>query len=336
MAVLGVMAFHAGLPGFSGGFLGVDVFFVLSGFLITTLLVREHRSKGTIALPAFYMRRTLRLLPALLGLVVFLQVWSQGFIFPEQVRQLHRETAATLLYVANWGVLAGVVSPLGFFGHAWSLAIEEQFYIVWPLTLRALLGRTSRTTMLALLAAAAAASALWRASMADDPDRFNRAFYGSDTRAEELLAGCFLAVLLQSPSTAAALGRSRLVPVLGGASALVLALMFSQAEWPAAWMLRGGFSVVTLSTALLLLTLQVSPEGVLARVLSWRPLVAIGSISYGLYLWQQPVILAISPRMFDLGALPIAVARFVVTFAMATLSWVLIERAALRWKRRWR
>jgi len=329
------MAFHANLPGARGGFLGVDIFFVLSGFLITTLLVREHEHHGTIRLGRFYMRRTLRLLPALLALVVALHVWSTGFVFPEQVRQLRRETVATLFYVANWAQIAGYINPLGYFGHAWSLAIEEQFYIVWPLALRAMLGRFSRKTILAILAAAATASALLRTALARDPESFSRAFHGSDTRAEALLIGCFLAICLLSPKVAAAARRSAIPRILGVFATATLALLFTQTSWPSDFVFHGGFTLAALATALVLLDLETSPRGILARVLSWKPLVAIGQISYGLYLWHQPIVMAVAPWSVQASMAEINVLRFVATFAFATLSWFLVERPLLGLKRKW-
>jgi len=330
------MAFHAGLPASQGGFLGVDIFFVLSGFLITSLLVREHAQRGTIRLGRFYMRRTLRLLPALLALVVFLHVWSLWWWpFPEQVRQLRRETAATLLYVANWAQIAGYVNPLGLFGHAWSLAIEEQFYILWPLALRAMLGRLSRSAILAVIAAAAAASALLRAVLAGNPDSLSRAFHGSDTRAEALLVGCFLALWLTTPAALAAARRSGVTRVLGTAAAVVLALLMTQTSWPADWMLRGGFTLTALAVALVLLDLQVSPRSVFARALACKPLAAIGRISYGLYLWHQPMFLAFTSATLAAAPVEVAVVRFAATFVMATLSWLLVERFFLRRKQAW-
>ncbi|MFN2428186.1 MAG: acyltransferase family protein [Candidatus Binatia bacterium] len=335
VAVLAVMAFHANLPWAEGGFYGVDVFFVLSGFLITTLLAREQEGHRTIRLGRFYMRRTLRLLPALLTLVVVLHVWSLWFVYPEQVRQLRRESAATLLYVANWAQIAGYIKPLGFFGHAWSLAIEEQFYIVWPLALGVMLRHLSRTTILAVIASAAVASALWRAVLAGDPDGFSRAFHGSDTRAEALLIGCFLAMSLQSPAVLAAVRRRRAAPVLGAAAAAVLALMFTLTTWPSPGILRGGLTVTALATAMLILHLQAWPGGALARTLAWRPLAATGQISYGLYLWQQPVILTLTPAILAAGPVETAAVRFAVTFAMAILSWVIVERFFLKRKKAW-
>ena len=339
IAVLAVMAFHANLPFARGGFIGVDIFFVLSGYLITTLLVREQARSGTIALGRFYMRRTLRLLPALLALVVVLHVWSFWWILPGPVWQLRRETVATLLYMANWAEIAGILSPLGCFSHAWSLAIEEQFYIVWPLVLRAMLGTFSRTVVLGVVAAMAAASALLRAVLLQGPETFSRVFHGSDTRAETILVGCFLALLLQTPSALVPARWSGVTRGLAGVAVLVLAVLAVFASTTSEWMLRSGFSITALAAALVVLELQVSPQGLLARSLAWKPLASVGMISYGLYLWHWPVFLTaflmfppVSPA--DPSFTETAV-RFAATFVMASVSWFLVERPFLRWKRSW-
>jgi len=336
VAVLAVMAYHAAMPWAEGGFLGVDIFFVLSGFLITTLLAREQARSGTLRLGRFYMRRTLRLLPALVTVAAFVHIYVWWTAAPAPVvAVLRRETALTLLYMANWAQVAGLLHPFGFFGHAWSLAIEEQFYILWPLALGTMLRHLSRPAILAILAAAAAASALLRALLWDGPASFSRAFHGSDTRAEALLVGALVALLLAwgyLPSRA--VKRATSGP-LAAAAALVLAILLTQASSMSDRMFHGGFTVAAVATALLLVDLQRSPDGACARVLSWPPLVAIGRISYGLYLWHWPLFLICRPEALGISPLAATFVRLAATFGAATLSWVLIERPFLRWKQHW-
>ncbi len=338
IAVLAVMLFHAGVPLFPGGFLGVDIFFVLSGYLITTLLAAEFASSGTIALGRFYMRRALRLFPALLLLVAVLQVWTMRatFLFPGQLAEVRREIVTTLLYVANWAQVARIVEPLGFLSHTWSLAIEEQFYIVWPLALGWLLKSVSRPAACWIVAAGALASALARAMLWTGPESFARVFHGSDTRAEALLAGCLLALLLgQRAFAEMAATRRAAVSAAAAVAALVLAWLFSQAATESGWMYRGGFSLAAAAAMLVILDLRIAPGGAIARILSVAPAVAIGRISYGLYLWHWPIFLVLSPWITGLSPGPTLAVRFLVTFAVAALSWFVLERPVLSWKRRW-
>ena len=166
VAVLAVLGFHGGVPFMRGGFLGVDVFFVLSGFLITSLLYEEWRRTGAIRLRAFYMRRVLRLLPALILLLLALTIYAIWLPWPDQRARLRAEIAFTLLYVANWALAFRLVPDLGFLAHAWSLAIEEQFYLVWPLALLLLLRSGVRLPrVIALVMLAIVASAAWRAAL---------------------------------------------------------------------------------------------------------------------------------------------------------------------------
>lgn len=336
VAVLGVMGYHAGLAPLGGGFLGVDVFFVLSGFLITTLLAAEHRRSGRIRLLAFWARRTLRLLPALVVMCALLKAWVWHLPWPALAGPVDREIAATLLYVANWAEIAGLVRPLGFFGHAWSLAIEEQFYIAWPLLLGAMLARWLRTTTIAVVAAAAAGSGLLRAWMWTGPEASMRVFHGSDTRAEALLLGCVTALVLEAGLLPRDPSSTRFLRAAAGVSSLLLAVAFACASPDSAWMFRGGFSVVALATAVLLVELVTTEQGPLARALASRPLVATGRISYGLYLWHWPVFLLLAPAFTGLGPAATVAARFAASFLAASASWLLVERHFLRWKEQWR
>lgn len=335
VAVLAVMAYHAEMPWAAGGFLGVDIFFVLSGFLITTLLVRERARSGTIRLGRFYMRRTLRLLPALVTVVAFVHLYAWWSAAPAYaLAVIRKETALTLLYVANWGQVAGLLHPVGFFGHAWSLAIEEQFYILWPLALGAMLGRLSQTAVLATVAAAAAASALLRALLWHGPASFSRAFHGSDTRAEALLIGCLVALLLAWGYLPTRDVKRATNPVTALA-VVALGILVTHASAMSDRMFHGGFTLAAVATAVLLVDLQRSPGGACARILSWPPLVAVGRISYGLYLWHWPLFLICRPDLLGISPLAATFVRLAATFAAATLSWVLVERHFLAWKQRW-
>ena len=200
-AVLAVMMFHGGIPHMDGGFMGVDAFFVLSGFLITSLLIGEWRQALTIKLGAFWARRARRLLPALLLMLLFVAFFASVIVPKGTYGALRLDALATLLYVSNWHFIlvnsnyfneTSASSPLL---HTWSLAVEEQFYVIWPLVVLAVLHFTrSLRALFALCCAAAIASAIWMYHVYDGGLNTNRAYLGTDTRSQCLFIGCALAV----------------------------------------------------------------------------------------------------------------------------------------------
>ena len=200
-AVLAVMMFHGGIPHMDGGFMGVDAFFVLSGFLITSLLIGEWRQSLTIKLGAFWARRARRLLPALLLMLLFVAFFASVIVPKGTYGALRLDALATLLYVSNWHFIlvnsnyfneTSASSPLL---HTWSLAVEEQFYVIWPLVVLGVLHFTrSLRALFALCCAAAIASAVWMSVVYDGGVNTNRAYLGTDTRSQCLFIGCALAV----------------------------------------------------------------------------------------------------------------------------------------------
>ena len=341
LAVLAVLLFHAGVSWLPGGFLGVDVFFVLSGFLISTLLLAEWRRTGKVDLVAFWGRRARRLLPALLLLVLVVVTVGRLLLDPETVHLLRADALAALLYVANWrmlvrghgGYFAATASPSPL-QHTWSLGIEEQFYLIWPLLLLLLMwrggspGRVLRFSIAGAAVSAALAGLLFRPGA--DP---SRVYYGTDTRAQALLCGCALAALL-------ATGRVRLNRrgrlLLGALAALAVAGLgwaWAAAQGDASWLYRGGLLLVALATTAVLAQVSLVPRSVCARVLSLPPLPAIGKISYGLYLWHWPVFLALDAERTGLSGAALLLARVAVSVVTATLSCWLVERPIRQ--RRW-
>jgi peptidoglycan/LPS O-acetylase OafA/YrhL len=353
LAVTAVLAFHGGMPWARGGFLGVDAFFVLSGYLITGLLLAEWEQTGRIDLRAFWVRRARRLLPALFVLVIVVTVFARTLMPREDTALLRGDGLAALFYVANWRMIlrggdyfAQTASPSPL-QHTWSLGIEEQFYVAWPLLLVVLLvglarwhaGRRRALRRVAIACAAGvAASALLLAVLyrAEDP---GRSYYGTDTRGASLLTGAGLAVVLAAHRSGdghrdRTLKVSRLVrAVLGalaGAAVLTLAWAWTQMEGGDPWLYLGGLLVVALAVAVVLLHVVLVPGGWPERLLALAPLVLLGRISYGVYLWHWPVFLTVNAERTGHQGAVLFVVRCLVTVGIAALSYELIERPVRR------
>jgi peptidoglycan/LPS O-acetylase OafA/YrhL len=344
LAVLAVLGAHAGIPFLPGGFVGVDVFFVLSGFLITSLLYAELAATGRIDLGGFWTRRARRLLPAALVMIVAVLAARPLFV-PDSVVALRRDAIAAALWSGNWRwalqgtdyfALGGTPSPLQ---HTWSLAVEEQFYVVWPLLLlacRAMKGR--RLLAFSLAGVAASAVATYVLARVASP---GRVYFGTDTRAQELLVGAAVAALLASTwrwRVANPLGRRSpqlaghpWLPLLLSACGLAALAGIATTADGAPSEFRDGLLLLTALAAAALVAGAVLDSGhAVARFLSTRLLVGIGRISYGLYLWHWPVYLALDGERTGLHGYVLAALRVAVTGALAGASFVLIERPAQR------
>jgi peptidoglycan/LPS O-acetylase OafA/YrhL len=340
------MAFHAGVSWLPGGFLGVDAFFVLSGFLITSLLLRERLATGRIALGAFWGRRARRLLPALLLVLVVVAVAGRWLLDPETVHLLRADSLAALFYVANWrmllrghgGYFAATASPSPL-EHTWSLGIEEQFYLFWPLLLLLLLLRKARLrALIGLCLAGALASAVAAAALFHPGADPSRVYYGTDTRVQALLIGAALAAVLAlrppadlGPRRLARLSRTGAVAALAGA--LATGWAWTHAGGTSRWLYTGGFLAVAVATAALIAHIALAPTGGTARLLSVPPLPAIGRISYGLYLWHWPVYQAATAERTGQAGVRLLALRVAITVVVALASYLLLEQPIRR--RRW-
>lgn len=329
IAILAVMAHHFE-PTLTGGFLGVDVFFVLSGYLITTLLVDEHDLRAEVSLGRFYARRGLRLLPALVPLFLVVGVLWVLRPYPSALGPVG-SGVAVLAYVGNW-IVAASHDGLGYLSHTWSLAIEEQFYLLWPL---AFLWATRR--------APAARIGPWLVGLAAliGIVRFagwltlgtTALLYVTPTRADGLVLGCGLALTLRALPQLGAwrFARHRAVGWIALATLVALFVVTAESE---AFAYLGGVSAAVIAAGALIVNLELTPLSALGRVLAVQPLPAIGRISYGLYLFHYPIALYLyrptdrTPATFGL--------ELGLTFAIATASYLLIERPALRLKTRFR
>jgi len=333
VALLGVLLFHAdgALP---GGYLGVDLFFVLSGYLITALLLREFHETGRIDLYGFWVRRCRRLFPALLSLMPVVAIYGRFFARPEELQTLRTEALASLGYVANWYAIFGhrsywqlfqAPSPLE---HTWSLAIEEQFYLVWPVLAVLVLKRGGARAMLALavlLSAASVAAMLLLFSPGDT----SRVYLGTDTRMVAVLLGAALATVLAPGATWPA-ARVRKLDALGALAAAGLAVAWVRLRGTDAFLYRGGLWLTELAVLVLIACAVMDRQSLVARALSLRPLRLLGTVSYGVYLWHWPVNVLFNGDRLSLHGLPLQALRFAITFAVAGLSYRFLERPIRR------
>lgn len=346
IAILAVLLRHAPIAGWRrgalwGGWIGVDIFFVLSGFLITTLLLQEYRQDSGISLQRFYARRALRLAPAL---VVMLVIWCgyswMGFTEPE-ARRTCWQAVVTIFYMTNW-VKAFCIFPMDQLSPMWTLAVEEQFYLVWPVVLVILLRLGARSqTLIVVLATGAVLSAILRIWLyADGPCNLERLYCGSDTRADTLLIGCILSVLALSGTLDRVKPYRKLLGAAAVFSTVVLVFVGSlvpESRWP---LYFGAFTLVAMATAVVLAWLLCHPESRVAKVLSSFPLVWIGRRSYGIYLWHSPVAVAVStPLTFMIvGEEPhwaITLGMYLLcAFIVAAISFRYVEQPVLELKRR--
>jgi peptidoglycan/LPS O-acetylase OafA/YrhL len=335
VAVVAVLVFHDALDrdprGWaSGGFLGVDAFFVLSGFLITSLLLVEHGRSNRIALGRFWSRRARRLLPALFITLIGAAAYDFIVAPTSNLGTLRQEAFAVIAYIQNWDAIstnALVTSPLS---HTWSLSIEEQFYLVWPLLFAFLLWRTRRnlSQILVVVIAMVATSAGLMAWLYSAQSR-DRAFYGTDARAQSLMVGVALALVLVRWDALARIGSRVTIDIVGIVGLAILVLMFVRASPDDALLFRGGFLLVALATACVIAA-SVQRASTVRSVLSTRILTAIGLISYGLYLYHWPVYLFLSPERVSLHGYPLFLVRCAVTGAIAIVSYFVVERPIRR------
>jgi len=353
IAVLAVLLYHSGVAAVPGGFLGVDVFFVLSGFLISTLLLQEIERTSAVSFGQFYLRRARRLLPALLATLALSSVLVLVFA-RDAAAQFRTDAVASMAYVTNWWYVVQDLSYFEVMGrppmlqHLWSLAVEEQFYLLWPLCLVLLyrwrgrpgVGRVAFTVALVSTLLMALGSFIWNLPAAGDASRL---YFGTDTHAMGLLLGAALATVWRPgarPKQVAGPARVVLWAVAAGAVWALFRIFHTVGE-NSAWLYRGGFLIVSAVTAVIV-ALACHPAIGFGRLLAIQPMRYIGERSYGLYLYHWPIFVVTRPGIdLPFDGLPAWIVRMGLTFAVAEVSYryleVPVRRGALSktW-RRWR
>jgi peptidoglycan/LPS O-acetylase OafA/YrhL len=332
IAVLAVMAYHLDSGWAPGGLLGVQVFFVLSGYLITDLLVAEYRRHQGIGLKQFWIRRARRLLPALFVMLFVTVGWATLFD-RSQLAALRSDLPSGILYVSNWWFIFHHVSYFAKFGppsplgHLWSLSIEEQFYLVWPLlVLAGMRWVHSRRTLILLTLSLAVISAVEMGVLYTPGGDPTRVYDGTDTRAFALLIGAALALWLprHRPFAPVTDNARRVLNSVGSVSLVGIFVMFWLTNQYESFLYEGGMVLLAVLTALVI-GVTVHPGSQLRTVLGWEPLRWVGERSYAIYLWHYPVIILTTP----LNAPPNAVRalfQIAATFLIASLSWRYVEQ----------
>lgn len=329
IAIIAVLLFHLEL--FDGGFLGVDLFFALSGYLITELLLRERSRTGRISLTRFWERRIARLLPAftVMLLVVSIAVGVSGS------RDLIVSTASDGPWAAanllNWHLIDDSFGYWDRFGvprvfeHLWSISVEEQFYLVWPLLVVTATAVPRRAPALVLGSAITLSclSVVAMIALADPADP-TRVYMGTDTRAFSLLLGAAAATGPVQSLLSGVAGWSRMLLMIGAAAAIG-GMWLSAHGTGSSWLFAGGLPAHSLLCALLIGLVARGPRTIVCRLLGWRPLGWVGRLSYSLYLWHWPVITLLSPARTGLPAIPTVALVLAVSTAAAGLSLTLVE-----------
>lgn len=309
-----------------GGFLGVDLFFVLSGFLITSLLVSEFEQTGSISIRRFYMRRVLRLGPAL-GLYLISCIVVTYYT---QLINLQRQlilVAIALLYSTNWRMAFGWDPVLDPTSIIWSLSIEEQFYLAWPLLLFACMSlKFKRKFIAGGLVTVIIAICVHRNVLLNTGADLTRLYYGTDTRADVLLAGCLTALL-----PVQRFKHNRLVGIAGILATLFFLYLMATVSFTDEWLYRGGFTLIASLAALIILIAANAPPRMLSVALQWSPLRWLGRISYGLYLWHWLVIQTTTLYYFGYWE---PWAKLALAVGIATASFYIVELPFNRLKTR--
>ncbi|WP_438941204.1 acyltransferase family protein [Lysinibacillus parviboronicapiens] len=333
LSVLAVIAYHLDIKWAQGGLLGVGIFFVISGYLITDHIVSEWNKYQRLQLINFWIRRVRRLVPAMACMLLFVALWLV-FVDPARLQALKGAYISSLFYVNNWWLIYHKVSyfesfgPASPIGHLWSLAIEEQFYLIWPLVLMIGLKTVPRRSKLTLwILACAAVSAFAMALIYEPGTDPSRVYYGTDTRAFALLIGAALAIVWPSQKLSERVPKiaRRTLDITGWLGLFILIILIVYTNKFDDSLYRGGFVLLTCITAIVIAVL-VHPASRVGSIMGWKPLRWIGVRSYSLYIWHFPVIILSSPAVNMEGPSVLRILlQIAASFILAALSYKYVE-----------
>ena len=337
LAVLAVLAYHLNLPFAKGGLVGVTVFFVISGYLITGILYAELCERHTIDLPRFWFRRIRRLFPAIV-LVITITAIAAWFVNDALLYKLKNDLFPALFWFTNWWYIFhqqsyfdAIASPSPVL-HFWSLSIEEQFYLIWPLVLIVLyqLG-TERASLRRICLGLSAASAIAMFAMYDPASDPSRIYYGTDTRAFSLLIGAYLSLLwpafnkiFEVECNMMSLKKQAILTVAGIVSLAGILLLAGIVPGTSAFWYRGGLVLASVLSAVLIVAITI-PKSPLENLFSTKPLVWIGTRSYGIYLWHYPLLLLMNQNNSGATNVIQMVGEVALIFAVSELSFRFVE-----------
>ncbi len=332
IAVLAVFFYHTGAGWMPGGFLGVDVFFVISGYLITALLLSEIHERDHISVIAFWLRRARRLLPAVAVMIAVTLVVA-ALVIPSDIASLRSDALSSLFYVNNWHLIFTHQSYFQEFGqpslfrHLWSLSVEEQFYLFWPLLFAAGIALFGRRRLLLGVLAGVFLSTVLMIVLFNPEGSTDRVFYGTDTRAVGLLVGVALAMIWHPSDLRRAASRSGWWLDAIGLFALFMVVrdLFTVHDFEPS-LYRGGFLLLAIWTGLLVATLA-HPAARLGRILGNKPMVWLGLRSYSFYLWHWPILMLTRPHLdVSLSGPVLVTLQLAATLLLADLSYRYVEQ----------
>ncbi|MDF0285128.1 acyltransferase family protein [Staphylococcus pseudintermedius] len=333
VAVIAIIIYHLNPQWLSGGFLGVDTFFVISGYLITSLLLTEYHNTGKIELMSFWLRRVKRLIPAVLFLVMGVIVLSLIFM-PTEIQKVRADSIAAIFYVSNWWYIMQNVDYFEQFAvqplkHLWSLAIEEQFYLVFPIVLLSLLSFIRRLKSIRIIFLILLVISMIAIMVLYVPnENVARVYFGTDTRIQTLLMGVLLALVWPPFQLKAKVNRQMrtMIDTAGVVGLAILFICFKFVSETNSILYYGGFFLISTVT-LLVIASSVHPSGYFAKFLGNKVFTFIGSRSYSLYLWHYPIIVLIH-HQFVQGQIPplVYVVEILLMVLMAEFSYKFIEQ----------
>ncbi|MCE5785194.1 acetyltransferase [Staphylococcus pseudintermedius] len=333
VAVIAIIIYHLNPQWLSGGFLGVDTFFVISGYLITSLLLTEYHNTGKIKLMSFWLRRVKRLIPAVLFLVMGVIVLSLIFM-PTEIQKVRADSIAAIFYVSNWWYIMQNVDYFEQFAvqplkHLWSLAIEEQFYLVFPIVLLSLLSFIRRLKSIRIIFLILLVISMIAMMVLYVPnENVARVYFGTDTRIQTLLMGVLLALVWPPFQLKAKVNRQMrtMIDTAGVVGLAILFICFKFVSETNSILYYGGFFLISTVT-LLVIASSVHPSGYFAKFLGNKVFTFIGSRSYSLYLWHYPIIVLIH-HQFVQGQIPplVYVVELLLMVLMAEFSYKFIEQ----------